>query len=80
MSTTTSTTAVRATLPRTVADKPTVHLPVAGIGTASATFTTTALTGADAAQDINNATFVAVIAEILTALKTLGLIEVVSQA
>lgn len=75
---TTTTSAVRATLPRTVADKPSVHILVSGLGTPSATYTTTALTGADANQDNNNATFVQQFNALLTALKTVGLIETIS--
>jgi hypothetical protein len=75
---TTTTSAVRASLPRTVADKPAVHVLVSGIGTANADYTTTALTAADAAQDKMNTLFVNAINSILSGLKTLGLFETIS--
>lgn len=77
---TTSTSAVRATLPRTVADKPAVHVLNIGLGTPSATFSTVILTGADAGQDNNNATLATAINSILAGLKTVGLFETITGA
>lgn len=72
---TTSTTAIRATLPRTVADKQAVHQINIGLGTPSASFTTVVLTAADAAQDNNNATLATAINSIIEGLRLAGIFE-----
>lgn len=77
---TTSTTAIKATLPRTVADKPAVHQINIGLGTPSASFTTVVLTAADAAQDNNNATLATCLNSIIEGLRVAGVFEKITGA
>lgn len=77
---TTSATVVKATLPRTVADKQAVHQINIGLGTPSSSFTTLVLTAADANQDINNATLATAINSIIEALRLSGILEKITGA
>ena len=75
MTETTSAGAVFRTLPGTAAKRANIHRLTAGLGTAQTDFTTDVLTGADAAQDNNNALFVSIINQILVALRDAGIID-----